>query len=117
MQRDLAKLIWDARNAAGRAIEFMSGRALDEYLANDLVRSAVERQCEIMGEALGRLRNVAPDTAERIPELKSIVGFRNVLVQGYSTIDDRLVWEIVALKLPELRAVLDGLLEGQGAHE
>ncbi len=110
MQPDAAKLLWDARNAADRAVEFMAGRSLADYQANDLVRSAVERQCEIVGEALGRLRNLDPVLAERIPDLRSVVAFRNVLVHGYSTIDDRLVWEIVERKLPALRVVLDALL-------
>jgi uncharacterized protein with HEPN domain len=60
----------------------------------------VERQFEIIGEALNRLLKEAPDLANRVPDLARIVGFRNVLIHGYAVIDDGRVWEIVTTLLP-----------------
>jgi uncharacterized protein with HEPN domain len=45
-------------------------------------QSAVERQLEIAGDALGQLRKLAPETFERVPQGAQIVAFRNVLAHG-----------------------------------
>ena len=64
----------------------------------------MERQFEIIGEALNRLSKEAPDLARRVPDLRKIVGFRNVQIHGYAVIDDGRVWEIVTTLLPPLHA-------------
>ncbi len=76
-----------------------------------MLRSAVERQLEIIGEALNQLSKVAPEVAAQIPELARVVAFRNILIHGYATVDDALVWQVVIERVPALRDVLRGLLE------
>ena len=105
-----AKYLWDARRAAGRIARFTAGRSYNDYLADDMLRSAVERQFEIVGEAFTGLRRVAPEVAAGIPNLPRIVAFRNVLIHGYATVDDPLVWGVVEGDLPRLLALLAGLL-------
>ena len=56
-------------------------------------RSAVERQFEILGEALNQWSRIEPFISEAIPGLPRIVAFRNLLIHAYSTVDDALVWE------------------------
>jgi uncharacterized protein with HEPN domain len=73
-------------------------------------RAAVERQFEIIGEAFAGLRRVDPALAAAIPDLPRIVAFRNVLIHGYATVDDRLVWGVVERDLPGLLATLARLL-------
>ena len=109
-----AKYLWDARRAAERITRFTAGRGYDDYLADEMLRSAVERQFEIVGEALAGLRRVAPELAAGIPDLPRIVAFRNVLIHGYATLDDRLMWDVVEGKLPELLARLTRLLDKAG---
>ena len=77
-----------------------------------MLRSAVERQFEIVGEALGQLSKLDPATAAQIPDLPRIVAFRNVLIHGYASVDDQLVWEAATSRVDPLHAVLDELLEG-----
>lgn len=112
MQRESTTLLWDAREAVDRIVRFVSGKSLTDYLADELLRAAVERQLEIVGEALGRLRARDHETASRVPELDRIVALRNVLIHGYATVDDRLVWAIVETKLTSLRDSLHMLLPG-----
>ncbi len=78
-----------------------------------MLRSAVERQFEIVGEALNKLRRVDPTTAERVPDLPRIVAFRNVLVHGYATIDNELVWEAATTRVRTLASLVDSLLGTQ----
>lgn len=105
-----AKYIWDARRAAERIARFTAGRSYEDYLSDEMLRSAVERQFEIVGEAFAGLRRVAPSLAIDIPELPRIVAFRNVLIHSYATVDDHLVWSVVESNLPRLLTLLTHLL-------
>ncbi|MDQ2804454.1 MAG: DUF86 domain-containing protein [Pseudomonadota bacterium] len=91
-------------------MRFTAGRHYDDYLADDMMRAAVERQFEIVGEAFAGLRQVDANLAATIPDLSRIVAFRNVLIHGYATVDDRLVWEVVERDVPGLLALLGRLL-------
>ena len=77
-----------------------------------MVRAAVERQFEIIGEALGQLAKLEPETAGRIGDHGRIIAFRNILVHGYAGVDDMLVWDMVVTRLSDLRRDVDQLLEG-----
>ena len=83
----------------------------------DSFRAAVERQFEIMGEALNQLSRRAPDLTARIPELRAIVAFRNLLIHGYASVDDAIVWRAVTEKIPALRTALDDLLAERGSPD
>ena len=111
MRPESRKYVWDALQAADRIARFTDGRSLETYQTDDLVRSAVERQFEIIGEALSQFRSVDPDAAAGVPELVRIIAFRNILIHGYASVDDRLVWGVVEAKLPSLRAALGELLK------
>jgi uncharacterized protein with HEPN domain len=107
---DVAKYLWDARRAAERIARFTAGRSFDNYLADEMLRAAVERQFEIIGEAFSSLRRSDPELAGTIPDLPRIVAFRNVLIHGYATVDNQLVWGVVERDLPTLLATLTRLL-------
>jgi uncharacterized protein with HEPN domain len=92
------------------ASEFISGRTLDDYLATAMVRAAVERQCEIIGEALAKLAKVDESVATRITEHRRIIAFRNILIHGYAEVDHRLVWDVATTKIPTLSAEVSALL-------
>jgi uncharacterized protein with HEPN domain len=98
--------------AAGLARGFAEGRSFADYRADAMLRSAVERQFEIVGEALNQLSKVAPEIAAGIPDLRRVVAFRNILVHGYATVDDALVWQFLGDDLDRLEKVLRSLLEG-----
>jgi uncharacterized protein with HEPN domain len=98
------KLLWDAHDSACHIGQITTGQSFQEYLANDLMRWAVERRFMIIGEALSVLRRVDPVLAGQIPDRARIVAFRNVLVHGYSGVDDRLVWGVIERELASLRA-------------
>lgn len=104
------KHLWDARRAAELAAEFVAEKTFAEYLQDPLLRSAVERQLQIIGEALGQLARRDPGAADAIPELPRIVAFRNILVHGYAVVDDELVWSVLATSLPILTGELQRLL-------
>ncbi|WP_027530690.1 DUF86 domain-containing protein [Bradyrhizobium sp. WSM3983] len=114
MQRDPRAFLWDVQQAAEAITAFTAGLDVLDYRASPLIRSAVERQFEIIGEALNRLSKEAPDLADRVPNLRKIVSFRNLLIHGYAVVDDGRVWEIVTTMLPSLRATVTALLTDLG---
>jgi uncharacterized protein with HEPN domain len=76
------------------------------------LRSAVERQFEIIGEAINQLRKVEPLWAEQIPDAPQIVAFRNLLIHGYASVNDLTVWRTIEISLPILHDAVTNLLDG-----
>ena len=79
-----------------------------------MLRSAVERTSEIIGEALNRALALEPSLAARVTDTRSIIAFRNVLVHGYATVADETVWGVVQGKLPTLQREIKSLLSHAG---
>lgn len=113
MRRDPRAYLWDARRAAELILGFVEHKDFREYVANPLLHSAVERQFEIIGEALNQLSRIDPNLAAGVPDLAELVGFRNLLIHGYAIVDHTIVWEAAIADLPALRERLDELL-GEG---
>jgi uncharacterized protein with HEPN domain len=110
MQPKTPKWLEDVAEHAGYILAETAGRTLADYEANLLLRSAVERWFEIIGEALLRIERTDPATATRIADLRQVVGFRNRLAHGYDTTNHALVWQIIQGSLPRLKANVDSLL-------
>lgn len=109
--RDPRSYLWDVMDAADSILSFTNGLAEEEYLGHPIVRAAVERKFQIIGEALNLLRKTAPGLAGRIPDLADIVAFRNVIVHGYESLDHARVWDRIVGPLPKLRDAVADLLE------
>jgi uncharacterized protein with HEPN domain len=77
------------------------------------LRSAVERQFEIIGEAISQLHKVDANTAELIPEYKKIIAFRNILIHGYATIENNTVWGVVSTDHSPLTTTVTSLLSSE----
>ncbi len=107
-------LLYDVLESGRSIRDWCVGRSFADYEANRQLRHAVEREFEIIGEALNRLRSVDPATANRITELARIVGFRNRIIHGYDTVDDATVWGVIEAHLPNLLAEVETLLRGEG---
>jgi len=110
MPREPRAFLWDAHRAGTAIADFTRGKTFDDFARDLLLRSAVERQFEIIGESLGQLAKAHPAVAAKVPNLRRIIAFRNILVHGYTIIDRETVWRVIQESLPELLAVLAGLL-------
>lgn len=111
MRLESNKLLYDVRIAAERLSRFVADKKFDEYETDELLRSGVERQFEIIGEALNQLSKIEVDVVVKISDYKKIISFRNILIHGYTEIDNRLVWNIIETKLPNLLAEVKALLK------
>ena len=112
MRSESLKFLYDILESCRRLREFTDGKSFADYEAESLLRAGVERQFEIIGEALNRLAKVDIDAAETIPEYRRIIAFGNILIHGYDAISNRVVWDIVKTKLPGLVERVESLLRG-----
>jgi uncharacterized protein with HEPN domain len=110
MKRDPRAYLWDVSQAAADIKTFVGTMNLAEYQGSSLVRAAVERKFEIIGEALNGLTKSAPELAKQIGDVRYIIAFRNILIHGYATIDDERVYATVKSQLPKLEQAVAALL-------
>jgi uncharacterized protein with HEPN domain len=108
LQRDPKSLLWDAREAAEVIAAVTIGKSFADFDRDIVLRSAVERQFEIIGEALAQLARIDAATAQKVPDLRQLIAFRNVLIHGYATVDPARVWRVIEDNLPPLRAGSNG---------
>jgi uncharacterized protein with HEPN domain len=114
MQHDERAFLWDVRNGTDAILGFVRGRTLDDYRADLMLRSAVERQFEIIGEALSQLGKLSPQLVQQIPDIRRIIAFRNLLIHGYAVVDHQIVWRTITEKLPDLRARVERMVADLG---
>jgi uncharacterized protein with HEPN domain len=111
MDRRAKKLLFDVL-AAGRGIRQWCGdRSFADYVSDRQLRRAVEREFEIIGEALGRLAQADPAVAARVSDIQRIVAFRHRIIHGYDAIDDAAVWGVAEGYLPRLLSEVEELLD------
>jgi uncharacterized protein with HEPN domain len=110
MRLEVCKHLEDVRQAVELILQFAAGESLEDYRSDALLRSAVERQFEIIGEALNRLDKTDPSTADLISEKKQTIAFRNILIHGYDMVDSQVVWNVVKGDLPRLHSEVVSLL-------
>jgi len=111
MQLEVKKYLYDIAAASEHITAFTAGKTFADYEGDAMLRAAVERQFEIIGEALGQLARLDEAIAARITDYRRIIAFRNILIHGYTQVDDRLVWDIVETSLPPLHREVAALLK------
>ena len=109
MPPEVMALLYDIQKAANLARKFTEGKSFAEYQTDDLLHSAVERQFEIVGEAMTQLRKRDSSLAERFTDYRAIIAFRNLLIHGYAAIVHEKVWDIIENKLPTLIVEVDAV--------
>ena len=117
MRRDPRVVLADIKQAGADIAHFTEGVTGEAYLRERLIQAAVERKFEIIGEALNRLHADHPEIARRIPGLRRIVDFRNLLSHAYDRVIPERVWAYARHDLPELRKIVQTLLAELGPPE
>ena len=102
MQRKTQKYLYNIQVAINSINDYLGEtRDFNQYLENKLLRRAVERELEIIGEAANRLLQL--DTNFPIDNARKIVDLRNFIIHGYDKVDDIIIWGIVNNHLPILK--------------
>ncbi len=79
-------------------------------MESKLLRSGVERQLEIAGEALAVFRRLEPELSMSADDLTQAIGFRNILAHEYGSVDDEIVWQVATFYAPQLHQTIAGML-------
>jgi len=111
MPRSLAKLLFDVLDRSQAVRDATAGRTLDDYRRDRVLRSAVERELEVLGEAVRQAIRLDPTLEASIPDAKQVVAFRNWLAHAYADIDEEIVWAIVQHDVPKLERDVRALYE------
>ena len=110
MELEAKKLLLDALTSCEAIQEFTTGKSFRDYEQSRLLRSATEREFEVIGEALNQLRRGAPTVAAQITSLDAIVAFRHRIIHGYDSVDDVIVWSTIQDHTPVLIAEIKTLM-------
>ena len=110
MLHNIKKYLYDIQQAIGQIEIFLTGKTYKDFTDESLLQSAVERQFEIIGEALYRIRKIDEAYLSKINDANKIISFRNVIIHGYDIIDSKIVWDAVKFNLPKLKAEINNLM-------
>lgn len=110
MQPEALKYLYDIREAALKIERFTTGKDEQDYLNDELLQSATERQFEIVGEAVNKLCREFPEVGQSVPDYQKMIAFRNMLIHGYAVVDPVIVWGVVEENLQGLLDRLDELM-------
>jgi len=83
-------------------------RTFDNYTKNSLLKRAIERNLEIIGEAINRLLKDNPSFP--IENAKKIIGLRNQIIHGYDSVSDENIWGIIMIHLPKLKSEINSMI-------
>ena len=110
-ERDAA-LLWDMLDAAISVRSFCEGRTYRDFTSDKMLRRAVEREIQIIGEAASKVSRPLEACIPGIP-WKKIISQRHVLVHEYGEIKDELVWQLATIHVPDLELALRRHTEGK----
>ncbi len=79
-----------------------------EFQCNVVVKRAIERNLEIIGEAVNRVLTKDPDFP--IEHARKIVGLRNFIIHAYDSVSDENIWAIVMNDVPKLKEDINRLI-------
>jgi uncharacterized protein with HEPN domain len=109
MELEIKKYLLDIKESIDSIESFLSGkRDFSFYLANKMLRRAIEREFEIIGEALNRIDRL--DSSLKISSKKQIISMRNRVIHGYDKIDNEIIWGTIIRHLPILKIEIEALL-------
>jgi uncharacterized protein with HEPN domain len=100
MNDEIKKNLIDILQATEEIQDFVCGMDFKAFQNNSVTKRAVERDFEIIGEALNRIKYTDSELLEKISEHHRIIGFRNILIHGYDIVDEAIVWQAVTNHLP-----------------
>lgn len=113
MNEKVLKCLYDIKLAIDEIDFFFLGkdRKFSEYAKDIILKRAIERNLEIIGEAMNRILKEEPDF--KIENARRIVGLRNQIIHGYDSVSDENIWGIIVNHIPKLKAEIEKLINSE----
>ena len=113
MDERILKWLYDIKLCIEEIDGFFKDEEKDffKYRNNLMLKRAVERNLEIIGEAMNRIITLDNLFAEKISNAKAIIGLRNHVIHAYDNISDENIWSILTNHLPKLKNEVDVLIK------
>jgi len=110
METEIKKFLFDIHESIDSIEKYLGNkRDFNVYVANKMLRRAIEREFEIIGEAMSRIEKLDP--AVNITAKKLIISMRNRVIHGYDKIDNEIIWGTIVRHLPTLKKEIEKLLK------
>jgi len=115
MKDEIKKLLFDIKEATDSIFEYLGNkRDFIVYNENKMLQRAVEREFEIIGEAMNNILKIDPDFP--IKNARRIVDLRNLVIHSYDKVDNVIIWGIISRDLPELQIEITKLLNKESLY-
>ena len=110
MDNEIKKYLFDIQESIDSILKYLGNkRDFKVYMADKMLRRAVEREFEIIGEAMSRIEKL--DSTIEISSKRQIISMRNRVIHGYDKIDNEIIWGTIVRHLPTLKLEIDNLLD------
>ncbi len=110
MKIEIKKFLFDIHESIASIEQYLGDkRDFNVYMANKMLRRAVEREFEIIGEAMNRIEKLDPTI--NISSKRQIISMRNRVIHGYDKIDNEIIWGTIVRHLPNLKIEINQLLK------
>ena len=113
MDERIEKQLYDIKFSIEEIESYFEAKDIkfSDYQKNSMLKRATERNLEIVGEAMNRILKRDDSFAEKISELKAIIGLRNQVIHSYDNISDENIWSIIINHIPQLKSQVNSLLD------
>lgn len=109
MKLEVKKNLLDIKESIDSIENYLGeSRDFEGYISNKMLRRAIEREFEIIGEAMSRIEKI--DSSIFISGKKQIISMRNRVIHGYDKIDNEIIWGIIVRHLPKLKEEVESLI-------
>ncbi len=109
MENKINKFLFDIKESIEAIESYLKNASFEIYQENKMLRRAVEREFEIIGEAMYRISKLNPEI--KIKNKEAIIGMRNRIIHGYDIIDEEVIWSTVHDHLPTLKIEIQKMLK------
>ncbi|MBF0540323.1 MAG: DUF86 domain-containing protein [Nitrospirae bacterium] len=109
-ERDFSLYLMDIMDSGNAVMEFVKEMSFEEFCNDRKTSSAVIREFEIIGEAVGKLPDVLKQKYPNV-EWQDIKDFRNMLVHEYFGVDMEILWKVIEEDIPVLMNIVKEMMQ------